>query len=345
MSINRILDANFNRAREALRVMEDAARFVLNRRDLAEPIKTLRHDLSALMAGLPNLNANRNTLEDVGTTINTVQESIRESTADVAIAAGKRFSEAIRSLEEFSKTLNNPLSDASAIGLPHHLEQLRYRGYEIERRLNEAISPFAAKQWKLCALITRSLCALPWQEVLDQIIDAGCDCIQVREKDLDAGELFEHASAVVQRVNNQATVIINDRADIAMAANAHGVHVGQSDLCVPMIRKLFGRQLIVGISTHKLADAEQAMIDGADYCGIGPMFPSTTKVRDFVAGTDYLTAYTNWNQLPHLAIGGITPGNIEELKPHGLRGVAASSVICGSKSPRDTTLAILDAIS
>lgn len=341
MPTARILDANFNRAREALRVMEDAARFVLNRRDLAEPIKALRHDLSSLLATVPNLNANRDTPGDVGTTISTAQENTRESVADVVIAAGKRFSEAVRSLEEFSKTLG----DTASQNLPQHLEQLRYRGYEIERALNAACAPFAAKQWKLCVLITRSLCTLPWQEVLDQVLDAGCDCIQVREKNTEASELLAHASAIVERVNHRATVIINDRADIAMAAGAHGVHLGQSDLPVPVARKLFGHQLIVGISTHKLADAEQALIDGADYCGIGPMFPSTTKVRDFVAGTEYLTAYTDWNKLPHLAIGGITPGNIAQLQPHGLQGVAASSVICGSKKPKDTALAILETIS
>ncbi|MEE9213119.1 MAG: hypothetical protein V3U29_10750, partial [Phycisphaeraceae bacterium] len=97
----RILDANANRAREALRVMEEAARFVLDDAALTKSIKELRHDLAAAVAQIPGLQASRDTPGDVGTTIKTDREFTRESVADVAIAAGKRLSEALRTIEEY----------------------------------------------------------------------------------------------------------------------------------------------------------------------------------------------------------------------------------------------------
>ncbi|MEO1236902.1 MAG: thiamine phosphate synthase, partial [Planctomycetota bacterium] len=167
-AVARLIDANANRAREALRVMEDAARFLLNDADLSADLKTLRHDLAAALTTIPNLTANRDTPGDVGTTLTTPREHFRGSVADVAVAAGKRLSEALRSIEEFTKTL--PLEKAAAAS---QVEQLRYRGYELERRLNAALRPTARRQWRLCVLLTESLCRLPWKDVLDQVLDAG----------------------------------------------------------------------------------------------------------------------------------------------------------------------------
>src|SRR6186997_2029720 len=104
----RIIDANANRAREALRVMEDAARFALNDSKLTEQLKSLRHDLRAALDLLPPgiLEANRDTPGDVGTTISTSAEMDRHTLLEVVVAAGKRLSESLRSIEEVSKTIN-----------------------------------------------------------------------------------------------------------------------------------------------------------------------------------------------------------------------------------------------
>ena len=119
-------------------------------------------------------------------------------------------------------------------------------------------------------------------------------------------------------------MIINDRPDVALLAGADGVHLGQTDLAAPQVRRLVGRQLLIGVSTSNLTQAKRAQIEGADYCGVGPMFATTTKHKPVLAGPDYLKQYVAWNSLPHLAIGGITPANLPELVAAGARAVPLS---------------------
>ncbi len=325
--IGRILDANANRAREALRVMEDAARFLLDDADLSSAIKQARHTLAAL---LPDTLAHRDTPGDVGTSITTQQEASRASAHAVAAAAGKRLSEALRAIEEFGKT--HPGVDAAAI------EQLRYTGYELERRLLTQLGTGRAQQWALCLLLTQSLCKLPWQEVLTGAIAGGADCVQVREKDLDAGPLLKHVQQVLAIAQPRGVpVIVNDRPDVALAAGAQGVHLGQTDLPVPAVRQLVGTQLLIGVSTSNLDEAQAAARDGADYCGVGPMFSTTTKHKPTLAGPAYLDAYRAKIQRPHLAIGGITPDNRAQLHA---QGVAVSSALCAADDPQSVAKAL-----
>lgn len=325
--VQRILDANANRAREALRVMEEAARFILDDAALAGDLKALRHDLAEALAGIVALEAARDTPGDVGTQLTTPREAQRESVAQVVIAAGKRLSEALRALEEYGKTI-----DGSFAG---RIEQLRYRGYDIEHRLNLALGAGTRRQWRLCVLLTESLCTQHgWLDVAQACIDNGADCIQLREKDMDAGELLQRTRRLVELARpHGVSVIVNDRPDVALLGGADGVHLGQTDLPCKLARRLVGRQLLIGVSTHELAHAERALHEGADYCGVGPMFASTTKHKPRIAGATYLSQFLEWNKLPHLAIGGITPGNIEQLAAVGACGVAVSSCVCSSEDP------------
>ncbi len=331
-NVLRILDANANRAREALRVMEEAARFLLDHTDLSTAFKSLRHDLASALATVDGLEANRDTCGDVGTEIRTETEAHRTSVADVVIAAGKRLGEALRSIEEYGKTLG---PQTLAPDFSEKIEKLRYRGYELEQRLDRALATGRRQQWRLCVLLTESLCApRAWMEVLKTAIGAGADCIQLREKQLDSGLLLERAGNVVEHCHRQGvSVIINDRPDVALASGADGVHVGQSDLPPTAIRKIVGHQLLIGVSTSNLDMARRALADGADYCGVGPMFPSTTKHKSMIVGPEYLQQYVGWGRLPHLAIGGITPDNIATLTAIGGRGVAVSSCVCAAYDP------------
>jgi thiamine-phosphate pyrophosphorylase len=111
------------------------------------------------------------------------------------------------------------------------------------------------------------------------------------------------------------------------------------------VRRLVGRQLLVGVSTSMLSDAKQAQRDGADYCGVGPMFPTTTKHKDVIVGPAYLERYVAWGKLPHLAIAGITPDNIDQLTAVGVRGVAVSSVVCGAGDPAAVTKRLIDRLA
>lgn len=339
-AIARMLDANVNRAREALRVMEDAARFGLDDATLSAELKTLRHALGDALRSLPPgwLEAHRDTPGDVGTTIKTDAEMSRKGgLADVVIAAGKRLAEALRVIEEACKTVDSAIA--------HRIESLRYRAYDVDQRLTLRLCSGRAKQWRLCLLLSVALCKRPWREVLAAAIEGGVDCVQVREKQLDGGDLAAHVREVITEVRpSGGAVIVNDRADVALAAGADGVHLGQTDLRVRDVRRLAGRNLIVGVSTHNLIEAQRAVDDGADYCGVGAMFPSSTKPRE-ASGIAYLISFIErFPNTPHLAIGGITSENVGEIVAAGARGVAVSSAICSADDPRAVARSLITSI-
>jgi thiamine-phosphate pyrophosphorylase len=339
--LHRIVDANANRAREALRLMEDAARFALGDQDLIEGLKRLRHDLRHAL-DQPALDRSlllsaRDVESDRGLGIKTPSELTRAGVRDIAAAAGSRLAEALRSIEEAAKGLG---ADAAA------LERLRYRAYIEERRLLLALPTGRCPQWRLCVLITESLCTRPWLGVARAAIDGGADCIQLREKELPDRELLKRATALTEIVGS-ASVIINDRPDVALMANASGVHLGQEDLGIADVRGLVGSRMLIGVSTSNVDEARGAARGGADYCGIGPMFPTTTKEKPRISGPEYLREYLAdpiLSQRPHLAIGGITPENIGLLREAGCRGVAVSSVVCGADDPAGVCRRLITAL-
>jgi thiamine-phosphate pyrophosphorylase len=344
----RILDANANRAREALRVLEDVARFALNDVALSAAFKHLRHSLQTAIELLPvdraQLLAARDTLGDVGVNVKTDRELRRDDVASVAAAAASRLTEALRAMEESAKALG--AGDAA-----RGLEKLRYQAYTADQSLTAVLGAFAnRRQWKLCVLITESLCKHhTWERVAHQALAGGADCLQLREKSLDSRELLARTRRLVAlAVPHRAAVIVNDRLDIALLAGAHGVHVGQTDLSVEEVRAIAGTRLLVGVSTENLDQARAATEAGADYCGVGPMFATTTKDKPHLAGPGYLRGYLADERLagvPHLAIGGITPQNVAELRTAGVRGVAVSSIVCGAEDPEAVCRALVNGIS
>lgn len=340
----RIIDANANRAREALRVLEEAARFIVEDADLAHQLKTVRHDFTTAIKPLSHLIFHRDTAGDVGTALTTDAEQSRESINDIIRAAGSRLAEALRAIEEYAKLDSE--HPAASTHLSQTAERLRYQSYDITKQLVLALGNAQAPQWRLCLLLTQSLCTHhDWRSVLQHAIESGVDCIQIREKELDAGPLLDHIRAVIDLVRRRAAVIINDRPDLALLAGADGVHLGQTDLSPLDARKLLGDQKIIGVSTSTLDQAKQAKADGADYCGVGPMFPTTTKHKPDLAGPDYLRQYLAWNGLPHLAIGGINASNINELVQAGCQGIAVSSAICSADAPDQASASLSEAIA
>jgi thiamine-phosphate pyrophosphorylase len=307
--------------------MEDAARFGLNDEPLCRDLKTLRHELRAATDALPiregRLEAHRNVDGDVGTEVSTKAEMSRGSLHDVVVAAGKRLAESLRVIEEMAKTLDPRIA--------HDIESLRYRAYGVDKQLRLRFGAGSARQWRLCVLLTKSICRGPWNDVLCGALDGGADCIQVREKQLPARELIEHVRVVMDIAKPRAAVIVNDRADVALAAGADGVHLGQTDLSVQDVRRIAGRELLVGVSTHDLDEAREAVEAGADYSGVGTMFPTTLKPEREPAGPRYLREFVDrFPQSPHLAIGGITAANIHQMIEAGARGIAVSTAVCGA---------------
>jgi thiamine-phosphate pyrophosphorylase len=236
--ILRILDAAANRAAEGLRVVEDYCRFVLDDRYLTALVKEVRHHLAEALTTLPreDRHAMRETQADVGTTISTPSEQQRTDAAAVCVASCERVKQSLRSLEEFGKTL--------APAVSARLEKLRYQFYTLEKALSVRLrlSGSALEQAKLCVLIDGSFN----EAKVRAIVAAGVGMIQLRDKTLGDRELLERARLIRDCINDpgqddRAILIINDRVDIAAAADADGVHLGQDDLPVRQ-RGKFGAQ-------------------------------------------------------------------------------------------------------
>ncbi len=339
-SVYRVLDANANRAREALRVAEEAARFALERPDLAEALKTLRHDLRAAIDRFDSgaLLAARDTAGDVGTRLATETEGRRAGTADVARAAMKRLTEALRAIEEYGKTV-----DAGAAAA---VEAVRYRAYDLEKRLAEAQRPAGRlAAGGLCVLLTESLCRRPWEEVLAATLAGGAAAVQVREKEEPDGALLARARRAAEACHAAgALCIVNDRPDVAVLAAADGVHVGTDDLPARAARRIVGAGRIVGTSTHSLEQALAAAEAGADTIGCGPMFQSTTKPQALLPGPALCREVTERVGVPVMAIGGITAENAAEVLAAGATWLAVSAAVCAAADPEAATRRLVETI-
>lgn len=345
-AIFRILDANFNRAREALRVMEDYARFVTEDPAGCAVVKRLRHDLAACIRRLPDgaLLAGRDTPGDVGTTISTETERHRTDAADVFTAAAKRLPEALRTIEEYAKILDPQLSAA--------VEAIRYRAYDLEQRLalrSDRAARFARTH--LYVLITESLCAnaaaapggpassppssAGWLQVAEQAIAGGADCIQLREKNLDDGERLARARRLASLCRRQNVLcIVNDRPDLAVLADADGVHLGQTDMPLPDARRIVGPHRLIGLSTHTPQQLRDAIAAAPDYIAVGPMFATTTKPQDQIAGPELLARAAQETDIPIVPIGGISACNAGILVSAGAKRLCVCSAVIAAQDPR-----------
>ena len=165
-------------------------------------------------------------------------------------------------------------------------------------------------------------------EAVEQAILGGCTMIQLREKELSSLEFYNQAVAVKQVTDKyHIPLIINDRIDIAMAVQATGVHIGQHDLPAAAVRKVIGENMLLGVSASSIAEAIQAQQDGADYLGVGAMFPTGTKTDADSVSMGELQKIRAAVSLPIVVIGGINKGNAGRFKPMGIDGLAVVSAI------------------
>jgi thiamine-phosphate pyrophosphorylase len=171
---------------------------------------------------------------------------------------------------------------------------------------------------------------------------SGVTMVQLREKTADSRDFYELALRV-QQITQQykLPLIINDRLDIALAVDADGVHVGQEDLPVAVVRRLLGPGKIIGATAATVAQALRAEAESADYIGSGAMFPTLTKPGKPVLPMSVLAQIKQAVQVPVVAIGGITADNLEELKKSGVDGIAVVSAIMNSTDPAAATQEIL----
>ncbi len=337
----RILDAAGNRAREGLRVVEDYVRFELDDRHLTEQCKQMRHDLTAALARVPCKHrlAARETQADVGTALTTVGEQQRAGAADVLAANISRLQESLRSLEEFGKTVDTVLAAT--------FEELRYRTYTLQRAIDITRSSIERlADAKLYVLIDGRESVEAFEKTARSLIAAGVDVLQLRDKKVTDRELIERGrllrslicdvgSAVRTTVVTSITplFIVNDRPDVALLAGADGVHLGQQELSVKDARRIVGPKMLIGVSTHSIEQARQAVLDGANYIGVGPTFPSGTKQFQQFPGLELLRQVAAEIRLPAFAIGGISRANLDEVLATGMTRVAVSGAVAIAADP------------
>lgn len=337
-SLYRIIDAAANRGREAFRVVEDYLRFALDDAHLTEVCKQLRHRLTAILAKVPAelRYVSRETSTDVGTGISTKEEFVRADVADVLAANFKRLEESLRSLEEYGKINHAPLAA--------ELEQLRYQVYTLERVAaitGESLERL--RQTRLYVLLDGRESGAEFARLAAELIAAGVDAIQLRDKTLSDRELLGRARELRDLTRGASTLmIINDRPDVAAVSGADGIHLGQDELSVKDARRIVGPRALIGISTHSLEQARRAVLDGANYIGVGPMFRSDTKSFDHFPGTQLLKAVAAEIRLPAFAIGGINLENVDQVLASGICRIAVSAAITSSPDPADAARRFLD---
>lgn len=340
VGVFRILDAAANRASEGLRVVEDYVRFALDDRHLTQRLKSMRHELTAVLNDVSARSrlAARESLVDVGATVTTTGEFHRPDVAAVVAASFQRLQQALRSLEEFTK-LTHP-------AVASRLEKLRYAAYTLERAVDftrDSLLRLAGA--RLYVLLDGREDSTTFCSLAESLVAAGVHIVQLREKSLDDRTLLARARMLREITRGSGTLfIMNDRPDIAVLAVADGVHVGQEELTVKDVRTIVGPQPLIGVSTHSIEQARQAVLDGANYLGIGPTFPSGTKQFEEFPGLDFVRQVSAEIRLPAFAIGGITPQNLSLVLQAGAERVAVAGAVCQASHPSDQVRTLLTAL-
>jgi thiamine-phosphate pyrophosphorylase len=301
-TLQRIVDANLNRAAEGLRVLEDIARFTLNDAALSQRLKIVRHELIPTDAAL-----------------NTRLISARDSDSDVG-----------------ANTLAPGQEEAKELVLVV-VANSRRRLYSIERELVGRVTrqDKAKLVTGLHAIVdTDALCGRSHLKIAGQVISGGARAIQLRDKTTSKRELLPIAQSLRELcARHNVLFIMNDYLDLALATDADGLHLGQTDLPIRVARLLLPIDKIIGGSSHTLEEALAAEADGADYVAFGSVFPSPTKAAAVVVGLERLKEIRERVKVPLVAIGGINKDNVASVMGAGADSVAIIGALLSAPSP------------
>ena len=174
-------------------------------------------------------------------------------------------------------------------------------------------------------------------EQVEAALKGGVTCVQLREKEMDETAFLQEAKDICALCHRYGVpFIVNDNVDVAIACQADGIHVGQEDLAAGEVRRRVGENMILGVSVHTVEEAFQAVRDGADYLGLGAVFPTSTKTDVEQMSNETLRAICDAVNVPIVAIGGINRGNILKLAGSGVDGVALVSAIFSAEDIEGT---------
>ena len=341
----RIVDANLNRASEGLRLLEDIARFILNDSILSQQFKNLRHNLAeeTKLLGIKLL-SHRDTEHDVGATHTLTLpspskgEGLGEAQRDlpsVITANAKRAEESLRTIEELAK-----LPQMSSMLNSAKFEQLRFTLYTLEQQLISRIlrQDKIKRLTGLYVILDRqTLAGRNELEIAEQVIRSGVKVIQLRDKQGSKAELLPIAQEIKTFCGKYGTLfIINDYLDLALAVDADGLHIGQEDLPLPIIRQELPLDKVVGCTVRTASQAVKAQSEGADYIAVGSIFPTTTKRNATVIGVDRLRQIRQAVSSPLVAIGGINENNISQVIAAGANSAAVVSAVLNEEDIKGT---------
>lgn len=179
--------------------------------------------------------------------------------------------------------------------------------------------------------------------LLEAILAGGCRLVQLRDKHTPLAELYVVARALSERCRQAgALFIVNDRADLALAVGAGGLHVGQDDLPAAVARRILPRGMVLGVSTHDTEQARRALADGADYVAVGSIFPTGTKAGFQLVGPDLVRKLRPEIPVPLVGIGGITADNAAAVIEAGADAVAVISAVCAADDPEAATRGLME---
>lgn len=371
----RILDANLDRAREGMRILEEWCRFGLNDETTTARFKHLRQSVAQWHT--PDIRLARDTPGDLGTGLTHPQEARRESLTNVLQANFARVQEALRVLEEYGKLYSPEMSAAC--------KQMRYELYTLDSQILDSLlnaqlngpmaSPVAsnpspdaptAKQpqtpLKEISVPTMPTSQTPasqtpdFQKRYDQLLRShtylvtspvpdllgtveaalkgGIAIVQYREKTANDDERLEIAKKMRSLCHQyNALFIVNDRVDIAAAADADGVHLGQQDLPMDAARQILGPDKLIGRSTTNPNELKRALDEKADYIGVGPVHATPTKPGKAASGNEYVRYAAEHATMPWFTIGGLNADNLAPTLAAGATRVAVVRALMQAEDP------------
>src|SRR4030042_6082425 len=313
-------DVNLNRLAESLKLTEDAARFIFEDRSILKKVRRIRNDLKKIKiaSDIRDLIRYRNSITDPGRPGNFDRPSLGD-TEEMVVANINRAKESCRTLEELFKIENHVLS--------RFFKAVRFQLYDIEKdffiHIKKRFDPsiYAVMDDKYIK-ITRL------KETTRILVRYGVTMIQLRIKTW-SDRRFINCARVLRNslIDTPISLIINNRPDIALLSRANGVHLGQDDLPIKTTRKLLGKSYIIGASVHTPIQAIDAENQGADYLGIGALYPSRTKPESPVCGLSMIKTICRIVKIPVIGIGGDTSSNQRQVINCGAAGVAVGEYI------------------
>ncbi|MCM8785886.1 MAG: thiamine phosphate synthase [Candidatus Omnitrophica bacterium] len=322
MKILRIIDVNFNRAREGFRVIEESVRFICKDKQLLEKIKEIRQNFSkGVLKFFPSeqLKSQRASQEDIGRDLNRKEKLNLKQIIETNFF---RVEEALRVLEEYSKIIN-----PESVSFFHNL---RFEIYEYEKRVITKISRKKINLPCLYVILNLKEDEKQFLKFSEGVIKGKPNIVQLRYKGENTKFFLKIANILKKNIPNEIIYIINDRVDICFLCEGDGVHIGRNDLDIDDVRKILPEK-IVGVSTENIEDIERIKNKDIDYVAIGSIFKSPTKIEKKPIGLDILKKVKEKISIPLIGIGGINIENARKVIEKGADGVAVISALENSE--------------